>query len=214
MMVRKLNERERRMLLIGLAAVAATLVFTYGTKGIDRWHKSRVSLTAAQKKLSEVETDKTKLAGLLTLVPVFETPEPEEKQKTLFREKLYEQLKKSGINTEPPQPLLGKKIAVGGTTYQVLKIKCKGKCKFDQFLDFLANLKENPYVVGVEELQVRFDTKEPPEKRKDKEVDVDLIVSTFVRDTASKAGAPARKVASESPTVEAKTVEHADTNSR
>ena len=126
---------------------------------------------------------------------MFESPEPEEKQKTLFREKLYEQLKKAGINTEPPQPLLGKKTSVGGVTYQVLKIKCKGKCKFDQFLDFLANLKENPYVVGVEELQIRFDTKEPPEKRKDKDVDVDLIVSTFVRDTASKAG-PQRETAS------------------
>ena len=214
MMARKLNERERRMLLIGLAVVAVMLVFTYGTKGIGQWHKNRVSLAAAKKKLGEVETDKATLAGLLALVPVFEKPEPEEKQKTLFREKLYEQMKKAGINTEPPQPLLGKKTSVGGVTYQVLKIKCKGKCKFDQFLDFLASLKENPYVVGVEELQVRFDTKEPPEKRKDKDVDIDLIVSTFVRDTASKAGAPTRTTASGSPTVEAKTVEHADTNSR
>jgi hypothetical protein len=202
------------MLLIGLAAVAITLVFTYGTKGIDRWHKNRVSLTAAKKKLGEVETDKAKLAGLRALVPVFEFPELQEKQKTLFREKLYEQLKKSGINTEPPQPLLGKKIAVGGVTYQVLKIKCKGKCKFDQFLDFLANLKENPYVVGVEDMQIRFDTKEPPERRKDKDVDIDLIVSTFVRDMASKPGPPTRNIASGSPTVEVKSVEHADANSR
>jgi hypothetical protein len=213
-MARKLNERERRMLLIGLAALAATLVFTYGARGIDQWSKSRTALAAAKKKLGEVETDKAKLAGLMAVVPVFEIPEPQEKQKTLFREKLYEQLKKSGINTEPPQPLLGRKIAVGGVTYQVLKIKCKGKCKFDQFLDFMANLKENPYVVGVEELQIRFDTKEPPEKRKDKDVDVDLIVSTFVRDMASKPGPPTRNVASESPTVEVKSVEHADTNSR
>lgn len=202
------------MLLIGLAVVATLLVFTYGTKGIDRWHKSRTSLAAAKKKLGEVETDKAKLAGLMALVPVFESPEPEEKQKTLFREKLYAQLKKSGINTQPPQPLLGKKIAVGGVTYQVLKIKCKGKCKFDQFLDFLANVKENPYVVGVEELQIRFDTKEPPEKRKDKDVDVDLIVSTFVRDLASKPGPQTRNTAFGSPTVEVKSVGHADTNSR
>ena len=214
MMARKLNEREKRMFLIGGAAVAAILVFTYGTKGIDGWHKSRVSLAQAKKKLSEVETDKTKLAGLMALVPVFETPQTEEKQKSLFREKLYEQLKKAGINTEPPQPLLGKKVSVGGTTYQVLKIKCKGKCKFDQFLDLLSNLKENPYFVGVEELQIRFDTKEPPEKRKDKDVDIDFTVSTFVRDLASKPGPQTRNVAFGSPTVEAKPVEHADANSR
>jgi hypothetical protein len=201
MMARKLNEREKRLLLIGVAAVVAVLVFTYGTKGMSRWQKSRASLAAAKRKLSEVETDKTKLAGLMALVPVFETPQLEEKQKSLFREKLYEQLKKAGINTEPPQPLLGKKVSIGGATYQALKIKCKGKCKLDQFLDFLGNLKENPYYVGVEELQIRCDTKEPPEKRKDKDVDIDFIVSTFVRDTASKR-------------VEAKPVEHADANSR
>lgn len=202
------------MFLTGLAVVAALLVFTYGTKGIDRWHKSRTSLAAAKKKLAEVETDKMKLAGLMALVPVFEGPESEEKQKSLFREKLYAQLKKSGINIEPPQPLLGKKIAVGGVTYQVLKIKCKGKCKFDQFLDFLANLKENPYLVGVEELQIRFDTKEPPEKRKDKDVDVDLIVSTFVRDLASRPGPQTRSTPLGSPAVEVKSGRDASTNSR
>jgi hypothetical protein len=183
MMARKLNERERRLLLVGAAAGAAILVLAYGTKGLDRWNKSRGSLVAAKQKLSEVETDKAKLAGLISLVPVFEKPEPEEKQKSLFREKLYEQMKKAGLNSEPPQPILGKKMNVGGTPYRVLKVKCKAKCKFDQLLDFLANLKENPYCVGVEELQIRCDTKEPPEKRKDKDVEVDLVVSTFVRDS-------------------------------
>ena len=185
-MARKLNERERRLLLVGGAAAAAILVFVYGTRGLDRWTKSRDSLTAAKQKLSEVETDKTKLAGLISLVPVFEKPEPEEKQKSLFREKLYEQMKKAGINSEPPQPILGKKMNIGGTPYRVLKVKCKAKCKFDQLLDLLAGLKENPYYVGVEELQIRCDTKEPPDKRKDKDVEVDLVVSTFVRDSLAR----------------------------
>lgn len=197
-MARKLNEREKRMLLLGGVAVMAVLVFAYGTKGLDRWEKNRTALTAAQKKLSEVETDKTKLAGLMALVPKFEAPQAEEKQKSLFREKLYEQLKKSGINSEPPQPQLGKKTNVGGVTYQALKIKCKGKCKLDQLLDFLGNLKENEYCVGVEELQFRCDTKEPPEKRKDKDVDFDLTVSTFVRDTPGKR-APVKAVEHAAP---------------
>jgi hypothetical protein len=190
MMARKLNERERRLLLIGGVAAVAILVLAYGTKGLARWNKSRDSLTAAKRKLGEVETDKAKLAGLLALVPAFEKPEPEEKQKSLFREKLFEQMKKAGINPEPPQPILGKKINIGGTAYRVLKVKCKAKCKLDQLLDFLAGLKENPYFVGVEELQIRCDTKEPPEKRKDKDVEVDLVVSTFVRDSAAKPTAP------------------------
>ncbi len=187
-MTRKLNEREKRILLIGVVAVVAIAVLGYGTRGLDRWNKNRVSLTAAKKKLGEVETDKAKLAGLMTLVPAFETPQAEEKQTTLFREKLLEQLKKAGINPEPPQPLPGKKMMVAGASYRVVKIKCKAKCKLDQMLDFLANLKENPYCVGVEELQIRCDTKEPPEKRKDKDVEMDLMVSTFVKDVPGKPG--------------------------
>jgi hypothetical protein len=187
-MTRKLSEREKRMLLIGGVALAALGVFGYGMKGLDRWNENRSSLAAAKKKLGEVETDKVRLAGLMALVPTFETPQAEEKQTTLFREKLLEQLKKAGINPEPPQPLPGKKMMIAGASYRVVKVKCKAKCKFDQMLDFLANLKENPYCVGVEELQIRCDTKEPPEKRKDKDVEMDLVVSTFVKDVPGRPG--------------------------
>lgn len=200
-MARELNQREKRMLQIGAVSVVAILVFTYGSKGLDRWSDGRASLTAAKRKLREVETDKARLAGLLALVPAFEAPETLEKQTTLFREKLYEQLKKAGIKTEPSPPILGKKMAVSGVNYRVLKIKCKAKCKFDQLLDFLAGLKENPYAVGVEELRIQCDTKEPPEKRKDKPMDVDLVVSTFIRETAAKA-------------TERKTVQSADASNR
>jgi hypothetical protein len=186
MAARKLNQREKRMLLIGGAAAVAIVIFTYGAKGIDRWSKSRTSLAAAQRKLGDVETDKAKLAGLLSLVPVFETPQAEEKQMILFREKVYEQLKKAGVNVDPPQPLPGRKINIGGIAYKSLKFKCKGKCKFDQLLTFLAGLPENPYLVGVEELRVQFDTKEAPEKRRDKEIQIDLVVSTFFKDVVEK----------------------------
>jgi len=185
-MARKLNEREKRIVLIGAVAAVAVFVFGYGAKGLDRWNKSRTVSATAKRRLAEVETNPAKLASLLSQVPVFETPQPQEKQASLFREKLYEQLKKAGINTEPSPPILGKKISISGVNYRVLKIKCKAKCKLDPLLDFLGNLKENPYAVGVEELRIQCDTKEPPEKRKDKDVDVDLIVSTFVKETASK----------------------------
>lgn len=178
-MTRKLNTRERRMLLLGVASMAVILVFMYGTKLLDSWGKARTTLTAAKRKLGEVETDKSRQAALAALVPVFDVPQVEDKQKFLFRDKLYEQLKKAGINTDPLQFLPVRKPR--GAPYKVLKIKCKGKCKLPQLLDFLANLKENPYCVGVEELQIRCDTKEPPEKRQDKDIEIDLVVSTFVK---------------------------------
>ncbi len=167
------------MVLLGAVAAGAIFVFTYGSKGYDRWSQARATLAAAQRKLSDVETDRNRQAALAALVPVFEAPQVEDKQKFLFRDKLHEQLKKAGINTEPLQFLPARKPR--GASYKVLKIKCKGKCKLGQLLDFLANLKENPYLVGVEELRIQCDMKEPPEKRKDKEIEIDLTVSTFVK---------------------------------
>lgn len=178
-MARKLNTREKRILLLGVVSAVAIFVFTCGTKLFDDWRKARATLATAKRKLSDVETDKNRQAALAALVPVFETPQVEDKQKFLFRDKLHEQLKKAGINTDPLQFLPVRKPR--GVPYRVLKIKCKGKCKLDQLLDFLGNLKENPYCVGVEELRIQCDTKEPPEKRKDKQIEIDLVVSTFVK---------------------------------
>ena len=102
-------------------------------------------------------------------------PQDQEKQKFLFRDKLSEQLKKAGIKAKPLKVLaVSKSKRVDG--YQVLRLQCKGaKCKFDQMIDLLANLKENPYLVGIDEFRVRCDEKDR------QQVEFDLTVSTFVR---------------------------------
>jgi hypothetical protein len=176
-MARKLTPREKRMIEVGVIAVVAILSFTFGPRVLQGWGEARASLAAARSRLGEVEADAAKQAGLVALVPACQAPEPEEKQKVLFRDQLHEQLKKAGINTEPLQIIGARKVS--GLPYKVLKVKCKGKCKFDQLLDFLAGLKENPYLVGVEELRVTCDTKVPPEKRN--QVEIDLTVSTFAK---------------------------------
>lgn len=178
-MARKLNTREKHMLLLGVVSAVVIFIFTYGSKGYDRWSEARTTLASAKRKLGEVETDKNRQAALAAMVPAIEMPEVEDKQKFLFRDRLYEQLKKAGIKTEPLQFLPVRRPR--SVPHKVLKIKCKGKCKFDQLLDFLSNLNENPYLIGVEELRIQCDTKEPPEKRKDKEIEIDLTVSTFVK---------------------------------
>ena len=55
--------------------------------------------------------------------------------------------------------------------------------------------------MGVEELQIRCDTKEAAEKRKDKDVEIDLVGEHVRQESAGKR-------------VEAKPVAHADPNSR
>ncbi len=163
------------MIRIGAIVLVAIPAFTFGAKWVDDWQQVRQSLAQSQKKLKELEPNGAAQAGLLALVPVWELPQEEPVQKTLFRDKLNEQLKKAGINSEPLQFLPVRK----GKDHKVLKIQCKGKCKFDQALDLLANLRENPYLVGVEELKVECDTKQPPDKRQ--EVEIALTVSTFVK---------------------------------
>jgi hypothetical protein len=165
------------MLQIGVIAVVVIPVFTFGLDWIDNWRSVRASIADAQAKLSDLGIDEAKHAALLSVVPVVEMPQPEETQKFLFRDKLHEQLKKAGITTQPLQILPTRNMRNG--PYKVLKIQCKGKGKFDQLLDLLAGLKENPYLVGVEELRIECDTKQPPEKRQ--EMDIQLTVSTFVK---------------------------------
>jgi len=176
-MARKLTQREIRILLIGAISAVAILAFNFGLDGLDHWRQVRASLKSARDKLKEVAVDETKQAGLLSIVPVAAMPQLEEKQKFLFRDRLHEQLKKAGIKPEPLAILAARRKS--GLPYKVLRIKCRGKCQFNQLLDFLATLPENPYLVGIEELRIECDTKQPADKRK--EVEIDLTVSAFVQ---------------------------------
>jgi len=176
-MTRKLTPRELRVVQMGAVVLIAIPAFTFGPGWLADWRKVRESVAKSETQLKDLEMDDAKQAGLFAIVPVCEVPQPEETQKFLFRDKLHEQLKKAGINSEPLQILASRKV--GSLPYKALKIQCNGKCKLDQLLEFLAGLRENPYLVGVEELSIECDSKQPPDKRQ--EVQIKLIVSTFVK---------------------------------
>ncbi len=182
-MARTLNERERRMLVAGAVAAVAIAGLHFGLKGLDRWRAVRVSLKSARSEVEAVAVNPVKQAALLSIVPVAEMPKPEQEQQFLFRDRLYEQLKKAGIRPDPLTILPVRKKQ--SLPYDVLRVKCTGKCQLGQLLDFLAAAAENPYLVGIEELRIRCDTKKPPEQRK--EVEIDLVVSTFVQRPPLKA---------------------------
>lgn len=181
-MARKLTQREIRILIFGGVAALAILGLHYGLKGLDRWQAVRASLKSARSKLEDVTVDPVKQAALLSIVPVAQMPTFEDEQPFLFRDRLYEQLKKAGIKTEPLTILALRRKQ--GLPYDVMRVKCAGKCKLTQLMDFLAATPENPYLVGIEELRIRCDTKKPPEQRKD--VEIDLVVSTFVKRPPTK----------------------------
>lgn len=176
-MARRLSQREIRILIGGGVSALAILGIHYGLKGLDRWEKVRASLKSARSALDAVTVDPVKQAALFSIVPVVEMPEGEARQPFLCRDRLYEQMKKAGIQTEPLTILSLRKKQ--NLPYDVMRVKCSGKGQLAQLMDFLAAAQENPYLVGIEELRIRCDTKKPPEQRKD--VEIDLVVSTFVR---------------------------------
>ena len=178
-MIEKLSQKDIRALKIGAVGVVAVLVLVFASEWLGHWAQARKSFAELKDKLEILDVGeakdvgKAKQAGLISIVPVFEMPQKEETQKFLFRDKLNEQLKKAGISSKPLQVMSTGKSSLAG--YKLLRLKCSAKCRFGQVLDLLANLKENPYLVGIEEMRIKCDPKKP------QDVDLDLTVSTFVR---------------------------------
>ncbi len=171
----KLNEKDRRAIKIGIVAMAMVVLFSISSNWLEKWFQVRRSISDRQLALKKLVSSQIKHAGLLTVVPVFEMPQDEEKQKFLFRNKLKEQLKKAGIKSKPLE-ILTKKTSSQYTRHYLLRVKCScDKCTFNQILDFLAALKENPYLASIEELDISCD----PQKRQ--EFEFDIVVSTFVK---------------------------------
>jgi hypothetical protein len=172
-MIYKLSQKDMRALKLGAVGAVIILVFVFGSAAHERWTKAKTNGAVLRSKLDVINVDKAKRAGLMSIVPVFEMPQVEEEQKFLFRDKLSEQLNKAGIRSKPLQVQAGRKSPQSG--YSLLLVKCNATCKFDQLLDFLSRLNENPYLVGIEELKIKCD----PKKRG--EVELNLTVSTFAK---------------------------------
>jgi len=179
---KKLSVKDVRTLKIGAAAVVCIILSVIATSWLEHWGKVRRRLSERQAELRSIVSLETKQAlrqssgqaGLLATVPVFEMPQAEEKQKYLFRNKVAEQIKKAGIETKPLEILPNRKS--GNVGYKLVCVKCSSeKCRFGQILDLLAALKENPYLVGIEELNIKCD----PQKQE--EFKLDIVVSTFAK---------------------------------
>jgi len=169
----KLTERDIRALKIGGICAVGIVIFVFVNKWVEHWRQARRSLTQVQATLASIDIGGAKQEGLRAIVPVFEMPQAEEKQKFLFRNKLNEQLKQTGIKSKPLQ-ILGTGRSRRGN-YRLLRVQCSAKCRLEQVLDLLARLNENPYLVGVEEFSIECDKKNP------REVQLELTVSTLVK---------------------------------
>jgi len=168
--MQKLTEKDIRALKIGGICAVGIVAFLFGARWLESWSNARAEVTMRQAQIDDINLNGGKQAGLLSLVPAFEMPVKEEDQKNRFREKLVDQLKKAGINTEPLKVVTTKKTLY--KNYMLMSIQCKGKCKFTQALDLLAGLNENRYLVGVEAFKIKCDKNNP------QDVELDMTVST------------------------------------
>ena len=175
----QLTEKDKKTIKFGAVAVAIILAwFVIDKTFLSDWQQIRHQLKIERQKYSTLGIQGNQLsakqAGLLATVPVLEMPQAATKQQELFRGTFNNQLKKAGINVKTLRSLPVLKAKDSGGHSKML-LQCQGKCNSGQIFSLLASLYENPYFVGVEELQLKCDAKNRSE------IDLKLTVSTFVK---------------------------------
>ncbi len=162
-MLEKLNEKDQKTLKMGGLAVLVLAVAITGYLGYNHWtaqNKLTKKLNADFKKLVMNESAYKKL---LSEVPVFQPPEDDSTQKTKFRDFLDQQFERRRITTEAWVEVTAGNAIRPPAGYGVLSLKTssKGTVSFQNILNLLADLKENPYYAGIEELKITCDQQNP-----------------------------------------------------
>jgi len=179
----QISTRDKRALAIGGIGVLVMVLYAYV---VNPWLAHQAALqerVEQQEQLLErigmSASPKAKMAQMLLAkkVPTYTMPEEEDMQRLIFEREFDKQLKKAGVKPKSMPQFIsqGKKISQLGV--KMLKIQGEGKCKFEQALDLLAAIYENPHLVSVEEFKLTCDEK----KRNERLVDVSLTVTTLTK---------------------------------
>ncbi len=179
-MIAKLSQRDKKALKLAAVAVVAIVGYLFAAAPwIDSWRLTAGQLSRQRGELKSIsKTDRAaavKRAGLMATVPKLEMPKKENIQMPLFREKINEQLKQSGIKVKSLKYLTRKTPKAAGG-YRTKLLECRGQAKYGQIIGLLASFRDNPYLVGIEDIQLKCDMKD-----RGKPMDLILIVSTFVK---------------------------------
>ncbi len=171
-MFKRLSERDRRALKLGIVGVVLVPVFFLCVvPWFEDWRQVRKQLTARREMMKKITTVDSRL---FSLVPKFSIPRDEKSQGTLFRDEFSRQLKQAGIKAKSVQLVSSRKQRqISG--YKCLQLQCRGECGFGQVVDLLAALNGNPYFVGVEAISLKCDAKDR------NKMDVTLTVSTYAK---------------------------------
>ena len=172
-MLEKLSEKDVKTLKMGGIGVAAILILTVALSGFEYWANARQSYNTLDQQLKDLDTDKRKYEGLLSIVPVLKMPENKDNQKVLLREEMVQQFDDARITGQPWLEVSGKASPL--PPYGLMCLKSSGSCRLRDMFNLLANLKENPYLVAIEELRIKSDPQNP------QQINFDITVSTFYK---------------------------------
>lgn len=175
----KMSEKDKRTIGFGLIAAIIVIAFVGAGRLFDDYKAAKITLESRKNEVEQVMPDKdgnisAKQKGLLSIVPTFEMPEQEEVPGAKFRQKFLKQLKKAGIKS-PTLSFMQASKSKNALGLRSMKVQCKGKCKFDQSMNLLASLYDNPLFVAVEEFKIECN----PKKRT--EMEMSMVVTTFVK---------------------------------
>ena len=174
-MTNNISQKNRRALVVGVIGVALILLVTYV---VLPWLDVRDEIAKTEEALAKLIAEKSAEPNEVELnraVPAFEMPRTEDEQRLLFVRKVGEQFKKGGIKITGMPEFKSQPSPQSDLELKMLRLDCSGKCKFDQALDLMAGLYENPYLVAVEYMNLKCASDNRQEWQ------LSLTVSTFVQ---------------------------------
>ena len=180
-MVSQMSERDKYILKVGAVIVVLILFVRFVMlPSIGRWNtiKERVKndeAIMANLGLTDSAQAGRELKRLVETVPSFAIPLNEDQQRQIFQEKFYEQLRSCRINvTSPPQFQAQVRAHQDKTLgLNIMRLKCRGTCRFRDAMNLLAKLYENPYLYSVEEMHLIIGDRDRDE------IDLTLVVTTL-----------------------------------
>jgi hypothetical protein len=148
----KLDQKNKKTLKLGIIGIVVILLAMFFLDWIQNWKDLRQSIKDTKKQLEVLAAADERMETLRTKVPAVAIPQKETKQLFTFRDALNRQLNQARITVQPFKVSTVAKSA--RPEYQYLYLQCSGNATFENVLNFLADLKTNPYLVGIDEFVI------------------------------------------------------------
>lgn len=173
-----LSDRDKRAVKFG--SIMLIIVLVYGwiiSPLVDDYESLKYKISQLEEKLSVVISDNSgtlsvKQKRILKAVPIVKAPVTQDKQKQLFRDAFYQQLRLCGVKITANPTYSSKAIKSGSSRYVLLKSGFQ--CDYQQLLKLLAEINTNPYLLSIEKIKIDSDSKKHKLK-------VAMTVSTLVK---------------------------------